>query len=208
MKTVIPQEKKIAATLGLLALLIAGVLYWEWQQGMQLRQELLTMRNIPVTGVPDQKVLPEFNLPPAEAGFPEINARSLFAPNRRPPAPVKVADAAMKKGQFILVGVLITPQQHSALLRDVVTNKTQVVALQGVVRGITVDEVEPTRVVLRQGDETEEVMLNVQTGGKRAPSRAPAPPVLTVSAPAKTASSPSSVASAPKPPTSPPPSSK
>ena len=100
MKTVIPQEKKIAAALGLLALLIAGVLYWEWQQGMQLRQELLTMRNIPVTGVPDQKVLPEFNLPPAEAGFPEINARSLFAPNRRPPAPVKVADAAMKKGSL------------------------------------------------------------------------------------------------------------
>ena len=198
MKTAIPQEKKLTFTLTLLMLLIAGVLYWEWYQGTQLRQELTAMRNIPETEVPQQKVLPEFNLPPAETGFPELNARSLFAPNRRPPANTAKGDAAtMKKGQFALVGVLITPQHQSALLRDVVTNKTQTVALQGVVRGITVGEVEPTRVILRQGDETEEVMLNVQTGSKLAPQRVPAPPVLASSAPAKATSAPRSSAPGP-----------
>jgi hypothetical protein len=195
MKTAIPQEKKIATTLALLALLIAGVLYWEWTQGMQLRQDLIAMRNIPLTEVPQQKVLPEFKLPPAESGFPEINARSLFAPNRRPPAPPAKGLVAMKKGQFVLVGVLITPKIHSALLRDVVTNKTQAVALQGVVRGLTVDEVESARVLLRQGDETEELVLNVQTGGKPGSGKSPARPVPT--APAKTASVPSPAASAP-----------
>jgi hypothetical protein len=198
MKTAIPQEGKIATTLAVLALLISGVLYWEWTQGMQLRQELIAMRNIPLTEVPQQKVLPEFKLPPAESGFPEINARSLFAPNRRPPAPsAKGGVVAMKKGQFVLVGVLITPRIQSALLRDVVTNKTQAVALQGVVRGLTVGEVGQARVLLRQGDETEELVLNVQTGGKPSSAKSPAQPASIAPEPAKTASAPCPSASAP-----------
>ena len=56
---------------------------------------------------------------------------------------------------------------RSALLRDVQTNKTEVVALVGVIRGITLGEVEPSRVVLRQGAESEELALNVQTAPKR-----------------------------------------
>ena len=223
MKTAMPQEKKIAITLALLALVIAGALYWVWDQGMQLRQELIAMRNIPATTVPEQKILPEFNLPPVETGFPDLIARSLFAANRRSSVtPGKGSVAAMKKGQFALVGVLITPQQQSALLRDVATNKTQTIALQGIVRGLTLGEVEPARVLLRQGDETEELLLNIQTGPKLASApRAPAlplppaaptkplePTALAASTPAKIASGPSPSASAPgaKPPPANPPS--
>jgi len=117
----------------------------------------------------------------------------------------------MKKGQFVLVGVLITPTQRSALLRDVQTNKTETVALVGVVRGITLGEVEPTRVLLRQGAESEELLLNVQTG-PRPPMSAQAPPGVPPAAvaplpatPAQSASTAASApvrpASGPKPPT-------
>jgi hypothetical protein len=97
----------------------------------------------------------------------------------------------MVRGQFILVGVLITPRQRSALLRDAKTNKTETVALGGVVRGMTLGEAESSRVFLHQGAETEELTLNVQTGPKP-PSAAqaqavatppPAPPAVQASAP-------------------------
>ncbi len=210
MKTVMPLEKKIATTLALLALLIAGGIYWEWGQGMRLRQELIAMRNIPVTAVPPQAILSEFDLPNADTGFPNLIARSLFVANRRSSAtPGKGIAAAMKKGQFALAGVLITPRQRSALLRDVTTNKTQTVALQGAIRGITLSEVEPARVLLRQGEETEELILNVQTGAKLGPApQAPAlaaPPAIPAKPPeppASAASSPAKAASGPSPPPS------
>ena len=208
------KEKALSIALALSALVLAGVLFWEWTQGLQLQQQLTKLRTIPVTPVPEQKILPEFSLPEAEAGFPELLSRNLFAGNRRSVASAGKGGrgGAMKKGQFVLVGVLITPQQRSALLRDVQTNKTETVALVGVVRGITLGEVEPTRVVLRQGAETEELVLNVQAGPKlpmspqgqpgapTAPSAAvapqPAPPVQ----PASAASAPAHTASGPRPP--------
>ena len=167
MKVAVPKEKALAIALTMSALVLAGVLAWEWTQGLQLQQQLATLRTIPVTPVPDQKILPEFNLPDAETGFPELLSRNLFAGNRRSVAAAgKGGRSAMKKGQFVLVGVMITPQQRSALLRDVQTNKTETVALVGTVRGMTLGEVEPARVLLRQGAESEELVLNVQVGPK------------------------------------------
>jgi hypothetical protein len=166
-KVVAPRERALAIALVLSALVLAGVLFWEWTQGLQLQQQLATLRAIPATVVPDQNILPEFKLPAADAGFPELLSRNLFVGNRRLVAVAAKGDqAAMKKGQFVLVGVLISPQKRSALLRDVQTKKTETVALVGTVRGITLDVVESTRIVLRQGAETEELTLNVQAGPK------------------------------------------
>lgn len=215
-KVAMPKEKALAIVLALSALVLVGVLFWEWTQGLQLQQQLSKLRTIPVTPVPEQKILPEFSLPEAEAGFPELLSRNLFAGNRRSAASAgKGGRGAMKKGQFVLVGVLITPRQRSALLRDVQTNKTETVALVGVVRGITLGEVEPTRVVLRQGAESEELILNVQAGPKLpAPAQGqpgvpPAPAVAAVPQPptpaqpasaASAASAPARPASGPRPP--------
>lgn len=167
MKLNMERENILAATLAAAVVAAAGVLFVEWQQGLQLQQELIKMRNIPVTPVPPQRILPEFSLPNAEAGFPEFLSRSLFAVSRRSSASAGKGASSMKKGQFALVGVLITPQKRAALLRDVQTNKTETVALVGVVRGITLGEVESNRVVLRQGAESEELVLNVQAGPKQ-----------------------------------------
>jgi hypothetical protein len=215
MKVAVSKELAISIALVLSALVMAGVLFWEWTEGLQLQQKLSQLRNIPITPIPEKKILPEFNLPAAEAGFPELLSRNLFTGNRRSVATAgKGGINAMKKGQFVLVGVLITPLQRSALLRDVLTKKTETVALIGVVRGITLGEVEPTRVVLRQGAESEELYLNVQAAPKLPMSAtvqqgaqpvaatpqtaAPAQPVSAVAPAASAAARPASGVSAPK----------
>jgi hypothetical protein len=209
MKVAVPKEKALAIALVLSAVVLAGVLFWEWTQGQQLQLQLTQLRNIPVTPVPEQKILPEFSLPEAEAGFPELLSRNLFAGNRRSVLSAgKGGKSAMKKGQFVLVGVLITPKQRAALLRDVQTQKTETVALVGVVRGITLGEVEPTRVVLRLGAESEELMLNVQAGprlptpAQAPPGVPPVPPAAVAPQPAPPALAASSAASVPTRPAS------
>ena len=182
-----------------LSLLLAGTLSWEWERGMQLQRQLLKMRKMPVTAVPPQKILPEFSLPDQETGFPELLARPIFSTSRRAFIAAAPADTAtMKKGQFVLVGVLISPRQHSALLRDVATGKTETVAQAGLVRGMTVGQVLPGRVVLRQGEENEELLLKVQTSPKL-PPRIPVAPVPAVVSPALPAPAPRPPASAAAP---------
>ena len=167
MKAAPGREKYFLLAMACLSLLLAGVLLWEWERGMNLQRELLKLRKMPVTAVPPQKILPEFSLPDPVTGFPELLARPVLSTSRRAFAAAAPEDAgAMKKGQFVLVGVLISPGQRSALLRDVATGKTETVAQVGVVRGMTVGQVLPGRVVLRQGEESEELLLNVLTGPK------------------------------------------
>lgn len=207
MKATLGREKYLAIALASASVLLAGVLIWEWQQGLSLERDLRKLGNIPVTPVPPQNILPEFKLPPEETGFPELVSRSLFSLNRRSSAvAAKGGVSAMKKGQFVLVGVLITPRQKSALLRDVQTNKTETVAAAAVVRGMTLGDVESSRVVLRQGTDSEELILNVQTGPKPpVAGRAPTPGGLLTAAapppppPAASASAASSAAAASAP---------
>lgn len=229
MKAPIGREKIVALALTAASVLLLGVLAWEWEQGKNLQRELLTLQKLPVTAVPAQKILPEFSLPDKEAGFPELLSRPIFALNRRASGSAAKDAGSMKKGQFVLVGVLISPNHRSALLRDVVSNKTETVALIGVVRGLTLGDVQADRVTLRQGAESEELMLNVQVGPKlpstgKTPAAPPAasPPAAPASAaavalpaspasvatPAASASAPAASAlkaAAPIPPPPPPP---
>ena len=170
MKTLAGREKYFLLTMVGLGMLLAGVLLWEWERGMALERSLLALRKMPVTAVPPQKVLPEFMLPDLQTGFPELLARPVFSPNRRAYATAGQAEAEMmKKGQFVLVGVLLSPRQQSALLRDIKTGKTETVAKAGTIRSMVVGDIQANRVVLRQGDESEELLLNVQTGPKVVP---------------------------------------
>ncbi|QLQ00009.1 MAG: hypothetical protein HZY78_07205 [Burkholderiaceae bacterium] len=74
------------------------------------------------------------------------------------------APSAMKRGQFVLVGVLVSPATSAALLRDAETGKTETVVLGGQVRGLTLAEVNAERAVLRLGAEFEELRLALQRG--------------------------------------------
>ena len=177
MKSFTARDRYMAMFLAVMSLILLGVLLWEWGQGKQLERELLKMRTLPVTPVPPQKILPEFTLPDKDAGFPEILARPVFSVSRRPPSVATKDAGAMKKGQFVLVGVLISPGTRAALLRDVATGKVQTVSQSAVVRGMTLSQVQPDRALLRLSDESEELPLNVQTGPKLvAPQRVPVAP--------------------------------
>lgn len=187
MKAAMHRARYVLIVLTALSLLLAGVLLWEWEQGVELRGELMKLRKLPVTPIPPQKVLAEFSLLKVEAGFPELLARPIFSVNRLAYTTAAQADAgAMKKGQFVLVGVIVSPGQRSALLRDAITGKTERLAQTGVARGMTLSQVLPGRVVLRQGDESEELFLNAQRGPKSVQSSqaamSPAVPVAATGA--------------------------
>lgn len=57
----------------------------------------------------------------------------------------------MKKGQFVLVGVLLAQPRQAALLRDVQTNKTETVVVGASVRGLVLEKVAPDRVHIAPG---------------------------------------------------------
>jgi general secretion pathway protein N len=123
--------------------------------------------------VADAKMIPPFTLAAAEQVAPETAARPLFSPMRRPAPPVATFQPTMRKGQFVLSGVTASKETSFAFLREVATGKTRSIKQGEEVNGLKVDTVEPRRVVLRQGEETEELTLSIQVPPKMA---APAPP--------------------------------
>jgi general secretion pathway protein N len=113
--------------------------------------------------VADAKLLPPYTLAPEAQAAPETVARPLFVPSRRPSPPAAAAAVAqMRKGQFVLTGITITPEMSFAYLKEVANGKTQSVKRGAAVNGITVDVVEARRVVLKLGDEVEELSLATQ----------------------------------------------
>ena len=200
MKSFTVRDRYIAMLLAVMSLILLGVLLWEWEQGKKLERELLKMRTLPVTAVPPQKVLLEFTLPNKESGFPEMLARPVFSVSRRPPSVAAKEAGTMKKGQFVLVGVLISPGTRAALLRDVTTGKVQTVGQSSLVRGMTLAQVQPDRAVLLLSNESEELSLNVQTGPKLVmPQRVPVAPGQPTPGLPGVPPAPSAPATAPKP---------
>lgn len=122
---------------------------------------------------------PELSLPPLAETYAETTARPILSPTRRPaPPPPAVAAAvapkpAMKRGQFMLIGVTITKEKTIALLRELAGGKTLRVERGQVVNGLTVEKVEPEKVTLRFEDEREEVILKIATAPRMAAPPAP-----------------------------------
>jgi hypothetical protein len=122
----------------------------------------------------EARLLPPFALPPEPATPSETVAKPLFVPTRRPSPPLATAATpTMRKGQFVLTGVTIVPDVAFAFLRETASGKTLSVKKGNMVNGITIDVVEPRRVVLRMGEETEELALNIQVPARMATAPAP-----------------------------------
>jgi hypothetical protein len=129
--------------------------------------------------IAEAKLLPPFSLPAEPQPAPETVSRPLFVPTRRPSPPAAPATVTtMKKGQFVLTGVTVTPELSFAFLKEVAGGKTHSVKKGSQVNGITVEAVEPRRVVLKQGEETEDLALNIQV-----PARVAGAPGLTGAVP-------------------------
>lgn len=112
-----------------------------------------------------------FVLGPMASEFGETRNRPLFSPSRRlvPVTPV----AAMQRGQFQLLGALITPEKRIAMLREIRVNRVFRLEQGGQVNGMVLSDVQPEKVVFTYQGETEEVVLKVQT--KAADAQAPQP---------------------------------
>lgn len=135
--------------------------------------------------VADARMLPPFAMAAADQAAPETAARPLFTPTRRQAPPAASVQPTMRKGQFVLTGVTVSPEASFAFLREVSTGKTKSVRKGTDVNGLRVDVVEPRRVVLRQGEETEDLLLAIQSPPKSAaPAAAPGKPGAPGSAPA------------------------
>jgi len=129
----------------------------------------------------DTKVLPQFALAPLSptgSGYRETVERPLFIPTRRPAPAGNSAQVAMKKGQFRLAGTTVSEQISVAYLFETGTNKTYRVNKGADINGMTVESVFANRVVLKQGDETEELSLRTSSS-----PRPPPPPQQVAGAP-------------------------
>jgi hypothetical protein len=151
---------------------------WETDWGRALAPvsepaEPVVAKPVPVS------VLPDFTVAGGLAARPETVTRTLFNPTRRPAPPV-VAEAprpTMKRGQFTLTGTLVHDGKSTAFLREVAGGKARRVLQGESINGLVVAEVKPDRVRLTMGDESEELILKVQTNPKPTAMAAAPPPV-------------------------------
>ncbi|MGE5097629.1 MAG: hypothetical protein ACM3SO_21005, partial [Betaproteobacteria bacterium] len=111
------------------------------------------------------KLLPATVAVAPEQAYPEVVARPLFTPTRRPAPPQAVAAAqAFNRGQFQLLGVIMAGNSKTAMLREKSNGKIHRVEQGREVNGIKVASIDREAVTLAQGGETEVVPLQVQKG--------------------------------------------
>lgn len=105
---------------------------------------------------------PSFDMPPPET-FSEIVSRPLFSSSRRPPSPtpeaIQSAPVASRQIDFVLVGVIITPDKRTALVQRASIGDVIRVTEGQELEGWLVEAIKPDRVVFRSGDLVEEVRL-------------------------------------------------
>ncbi|MFZ1548002.1 MAG: hypothetical protein WAT12_13030, partial [Candidatus Nitrotoga sp.] len=132
---------------------------------------------------------PEFVLLSLDKSYTEILARPLFVPTRRPlppkpvprqlspssrppppppmpvsvPVPIVPPKPTMRKGQFILDGIIITKDKNIALLREVATRKMVRAELGQEINGMQIEKLDRDKITFKQGDEHEEVILKIKT---------------------------------------------
>lgn len=132
---------------------------------------------------------PEFVLLSLDKSYIELLVRPLFVPTRRPlppklvprqlspssrpppslplplplPLPIEPPKPTMRKGQFILDGIIITKDKNIALLREVATRKIVRAELGQEINGMQIEKMDRDKITFKQGDEHEEVILQIKT---------------------------------------------
>jgi hypothetical protein len=171
---------------------IGGVGFWlgertQWGNNLSAK---VVVPPVPEPQPTEARLLPGYQLLPptqtAETAFMPIQERTLFSPSRAlaPPPAVPVPPApTMRKGQFVLTGAIVAGEIKVAYLRELSANKTISVRQGEAVNGITIAEIEPRKVVLKQFDDSEELLLNIGQAAKFAPAIAMPAPIPVAAAP-------------------------
>ena len=155
-------RRPFVAALAAVAALLAILIGFETGFGARLTQSAARDAPKPATP-PEAKLLPPVVAQAPEQAFPEMAARPLFTPTRRP-APVEAAAGkpAFARGQYVLQGVIVVGEQRTALLREKTSGRVHRVDRGKDVNGITIEAIEPTEVTLAMGGEREKLALVVQ----------------------------------------------
>lgn len=147
-----------------------------WGEAMSLEVPTAPAQESPQVGT---ELLPSFQLPRLDKHFLATRERPLFVPTRRkapppkppePPAPVK---PVMQKGQFRLLGSVVSDDLTAAILEEIATGRQRQVQKGNLINGLLLDQVEPDSAVLTQYDDREELRLKIQRSTKGAPGRPP-----------------------------------
>ena len=169
------QRHGLTALIGVLVVALIAVIGIETQWGASLRPAPVLVIG-QAAKASDTSVLPLFGLPPLDSGFKESLDRPLFISTRRPvPVTVGAVQPVMKKGQFRLAGTILNKDSPYAFLVEVATGKGMRVARGSeiVSTGISVASIDASRVVLKQGDETEELTLRTAASPPTPPAAPP-----------------------------------
>ena len=193
-------RRPFMAGLAFLAAALAVLLAFELASANRSRIPAGTVR--PVTPAP-AKLLPPVTPTPAEQAYPEVVARPLFTPTRRPAPTQQVAAApAFNRGQFQLLGVIIAGNSKTAMLREKASGKIHRVDVGREVNGIKVASIERDTVTLAQGGESEVVPLQVQKAAAAAavsPTAGAAGPFAQAAAPGQPIAHPTPPGAQPQP---------
>ena len=118
--------------------------------------------------------LPEYVMPPLEKSFGATRTRPLFVPTRRPPPPPPPRQPppkpTMQRGQFQLIGTIISEEGNSAYLKEIASGKVRQVHQGYSINDIVLETVEPDRVSLTQYGEREQLQLKIQPSPKPSPA--------------------------------------
>lgn len=164
----------LLVTLGGVALLLAVVVALEARVGME-RQRQIGQGTVRPAAAFEAKLLPPVAPGDPAQAYPEMAARPLFIPTRRPAPPQVVQQNTFQRGQFVLLGTILVGDNRTAMLREKSTGHIHRVQKGQQVNGISVAEITPEGVTLAQGAESENVPLTVQKAAPP-PAGAAAPP--------------------------------
>jgi len=145
---------------GLLAwlALCGGLAFLVYTEDEQLQQAFAEpARPPPAAAAPAAASAPAgFTLPPL-ASFSEVVERPLFFEKRRPIEPPPTEAAPVEVGDFLITGIVISDTDRHVLVRVNKNSQTKRVREGETISDWSVEQIHSDRVVLRRGEEVEEM---------------------------------------------------
>jgi hypothetical protein len=188
-------QKRLSALLLIGAAALVGLLAYEAQQGIALRDSVLALKTRPSATPPALKPEPPFQLQTLSSYSP-ITEQPLFVASRTPSKQEATATAAPPQ-QFELTGIAQTSKESVVLLRDAKTGKTERLKTGEKTKdGLALDSAKPSSATIDQNGQKITLDLNVALSGNRpvVPAQPSQPPSPASSQPNQAAAKPPSVA--------------
>jgi hypothetical protein len=149
--------------------IVLGVLGYETDWGRGVTPEIAATKAPPAAPV-TVTLLPEYKIAGGVDARKETVDRVLFNPTRRPAPPAVQSasggEGSRQKGLYVLTGTTMSGNVATAFLREVKGGKSHTVHKGETLNGDVVAEVTADRVLLKQGNDTEDLTLKIAAGPK------------------------------------------